>query len=106
VDVLNASRLVAWAAKFNTGQMRSPDGKRVIRFAFKGCADILGQMATGEFLAIEVKTERDKPTADQLAFLERVRAAGGCADWVRDAAGALRQVECWARERLRMVRRG
>jgi hypothetical protein len=99
VELLNALPLVAWAAKFNTGQMRSPDGKRVIRFAFKGCADVLGQMATGEFLAIECKTPADRPTDDQQAFLERVDRAGGCAGWIRTTQQAHILVRLWAEQR-------
>lgn len=101
VELLNVLPQVAWAHKFNTGQMPSPDGQRVIRFAFKGCADVLGQMATGEFLAVECKTAKDTPTADQMAFLNRVDRAGGCAGWVRDSAAAARLVRCWAEQRAR-----
>lgn len=96
VEILNALPEVAWAYKFNTGMMRSPDGKRMIRFAFVGCADILGQMRTGHFLAIECKTAKDTPTPEQLAFLERVDRAGGCAGWVRDVAQASLLVRSWA----------
>lgn len=94
-------REVAWCHKFNTGHLRSPDGKRMIRFAFVGCADVLGQMATGEFLAIECKTGKDKLTDDQRAFLERVDRAGGCAGYVYTVDHAVRQVELWMRRALR-----
>jgi hypothetical protein len=99
VELLNVLPVVAWAAKFNTGQMRSPDGQRVIRFAFKGCADVLGQMATGEFMAIECKSATDTPTDDQRAFLERVDRAGGCAGWVRTTQQATILVRLWAEQR-------
>lgn len=87
---------VAWCHKFNTGHLRSPDGKRAIRCAFVGCADILGQMATGEFMAIECKIGKDKPTGDQAAFLASVDRRGGCAGWVRDSAGAAELIRAFA----------
>jgi hypothetical protein len=51
--------------------------KRFVRFAFPGCSDILGQLRTGHFLAIEVKRPSTGPTDDQAAFLAQVNAAGG-----------------------------
>lgn len=102
VELLNVLPEVAWAHKFNTGALPSPDGQRMIRFAFKGCADILGQMRSGHFLAVECKTAKDEPTEDQLAFLQRVDRAGGCAMWVRDAAGAGRIVRLWAQREQRI----
>lgn len=104
VERLNVMREVAWCHKFNTGHLRSPDGKRVIRFAFVGCADILGQMASGEFLAIECKVGKDKPTDDQRAFLERVDRSGGCAGCVYTTDQAVRQVELWCLARMRRAR--
>lgn len=101
VELLNVLPEVAWAHKFNTGQMPSPDGERMIRFAFKGCADILGQLRTGHFLAVECKTPKDEPTDDQIAFLQRVDRAGGCALWVRDASTAGKIVRLWAQKELR-----
>jgi hypothetical protein len=50
-----------------------------VRYGFPGCADILGQMADGRFLAIEVKAARGQATEAQVAFLLQVRRAGGVA---------------------------
>jgi hypothetical protein len=79
-------RRVAWASKFNSGahvkqgvDSRGKPTRRFIRYAFVGCADVLGQMADGRFLAIEVKVGRDTLSGDQEAFLSRVRAAHGVA---------------------------
>lgn len=66
---------VAWAYRFNTGAMEI-DG-RYISFAFKGCADILGQMKDGRFLAVECKRPGKRATSDQAAFLETVNRNGG-----------------------------
>lgn len=83
---LAIDRRVAWARRFNTGATRieSRDAKgrparRFIRFAFPGCADILGQLASGHFLAVEVKRPSTGPTDEQAAFLAQVNAAGGLA---------------------------
>lgn len=105
VELLNLLPEVAWAHKFNTGQMRSPDGARVIRFSFVGCADVLGQMATGEFLAVECKTENDYPTTEQLAFLGHVDRAGGCAGWVRNTAQVSRLVRGFMAQRANREKR-
>jgi hypothetical protein len=53
--------------------------KRFLRFAFPGCSDILGQLASGHLLAIEVKRPSTQPTPEQAAFLAQVNTAGGLA---------------------------
>jgi len=70
---------VAWAQRFNVGAQRieSKSGTRFIRYAFKGCADILGQMTDGRFLAVEVKSRKGKATPEQEAFLALVGSFGG-----------------------------
>jgi len=72
---------VAWANRFNTGAHVVGEGRhrRFIRYAFPGCSDILGQLVTGQFLAIEVKrpSTRGKARPEQLAFLETVNRHGG-----------------------------
>lgn len=78
---------VAWAHRFNTGAVKIPQtdangrsrGHRFVQFAFKGCSDILGQLVTGHFLAVEVKRPSTKPTPEQAAFLECVDRHGGLA---------------------------
>jgi hypothetical protein len=78
---------VAWAHRFNTGAMKIPTldangrqrGQRFVRFAFKGCADVLGQLSSGHFLAVEVKRPSTRPTAEQAAFLAQVEANRGLA---------------------------
>ena len=47
------------------------------RLGQKGMSDILGVLKGGRFVAIEVKIKPNKPTADQLAFLQKVRNTGG-----------------------------
>lgn len=68
---------VAWAHRMNTGALTS--GDRYVRFGFKGCSDIIGQLMDGRFLAIEVKRPGGIVTEDQLAFLARVQDNHGLA---------------------------
>jgi len=83
---LAIDRRVAWHERFNTGatlvESRDASGKqkrRFVRFAFPGCSDILGQLVTGHFLAVEIKRPSTKPTPEQASFLAQVEANGGLA---------------------------
>lgn len=51
--------------------------RRFVRYAFPGCADILGQRVTDHFLAIDVKSRGERIRPKQREFLEKVRRAGG-----------------------------
>ena len=53
--------------------------KRFLRAAFPGCSDVLGQLHTGHFFAVEVKRPSTGPTTDQQSFLDQVNDAGGLA---------------------------
>ena len=87
--VLQALRLhpkVAWCERMNTGAgYLGQDNKttgafkkgRFIRFAFKGCSDILGQLTDGRFMACEVKAAGGQLRDDQAHFLSRVNQFGG-----------------------------
>jgi hypothetical protein len=74
---LNNHPRVAWCERQNSGVAKV--GGRFIRFGWVGCADILGQLKTGELLAVEVKAATGRLSAEQIVFLERVRGAGGVA---------------------------
>ena len=77
---------VAWAARMNTGALKID--KRLVRFGFAGCSDIIGQMKDGRFLAIECKTKSGKMTDAQREFLLLVychRGVAGIARSVEDA---------------------
>lgn len=55
-----------------------------------GSADIVGiYRKTGQFLAIEVKTSKGRPTKEQINFIEQVRAAGGISGIARSPSDAL-----------------
>ena len=82
--LLDLSPQVAWAHRFNTGAhlLVSQDAqgrptRRFVRYAFPGCADILGQLIDGRLLAIEVKAPRGRMTLEQGVFLITVNTAGG-----------------------------
>ena len=71
---------IAWAYRMNSGGMYNPSG-RFVKFAFKGCSDIIGQTIDGRFFAWETKRPDQKPTDNQHAFLEAVAEARGIAGW-------------------------
>lgn len=83
----------------NTGALRDEQG-RLIRFGLcEGSADLIGY-ATIEvtpemvgrqvavFAAVEVKTAKGRPTPQQVAFLNHIRAAGGRAGIARTVGDA------------------
>lgn len=75
---LKICRDVAWAAKFNSGTFAEGD-RFIAANTAKGCSDILGQMADGRFLAVEVKTKSDTVKSHQQAFIDRINAFNGVA---------------------------
>jgi hypothetical protein len=62
-----------------------------------GSSDLIGYRRVGglaQFVALEVKSERGRPTPEQTRFLDHISSAGGCAAVVRsvdDAHAVLRQ---------------
>lgn len=88
---------VAWVERMNSGAATIGEGarRRFVRFGFKGCADLIGQLRDGRFLAVETKrpSNRNGATDDQLAFIARVRNAGGVAFVAWSADEARRQVD-------------
>jgi hypothetical protein len=74
------------AFRMNSGAMVTPAGG-LIRFGAVGMSDLVVLVpGTGRMMALELKAGRNKPTKDQLAFLETVRTAGGVAVWLSDLA--------------------
>lgn len=88
---------VKWVCRMNSGAMRVKDSngrQRFVRFhTMPGMSDIIGQMRDGRFIAIEMKRPGEKPTDDQRAFLELVRAGNGVAGVANDAAMAMAIVD-------------
>lgn len=68
------------AVKYHSTVGVAREGKYVpIKTGTKGTADILACSPDGRFWAIEVKRKGNKPTPEQLAFIERIRSCGGVA---------------------------
>lgn len=82
LDWLAAKGIFAWRTN-NTAVYDPSRGVMRTFHGLKGVSDILGILSTndhcGTFLAIEVKTETGKLSADQEAFLERIKREGGIA---------------------------
>lgn len=92
LDFLKINSKVAWVERMNTGATIShyKGKKRFIRFSFKGCSDIIGQLKNGRFFAIEVKKPeyykngekkdcRKKLSQEQAEFISTVGKNGGLA---------------------------
>ena len=84
LELLAAHPKVAFHWRHNTGMVFF-DG-RAVRFGFKGCSDIIAVLKGGRFLAVECKATDKQPSADQVAFLARVHAAGALGVCVDDPA--------------------
>lgn len=91
LELLDAHPKVAFAWRQNSGLAFT--ARQAVKFAFKGCSDILGCTVTGRFLAVECKGTGKKPSDEQRAFLEAVNRAGGlgiCVDDPKLLAEALK----------------
>ena len=76
----------------SVGTFKTSDGKFVTAGLPPGSADLIGiqcRAGKGLFVALEVKLPGQKPRADQLAFLNRVRDLGGIAGVVTSVEEAL-----------------
>ena len=96
LHLLRVHPLVAWASRINSGAVENANGQFVRFNQIAGCSDIIGQMKTGHFLAVECKRPGQKPTEPQMLFLRQVQQYGGCAGWcdsVEACEGILRE---WA----------
>jgi len=93
VEVLKALTThpaVVWCERMNSGAARI--GARFVRFGFRGCPDVLGQLRDGRLLGVEVKSPTGRLRPEQAFFLERVRGAGGVAFTARDCRDVLREL--------------
>ncbi|MGH9875999.1 MAG: VRR-NUC domain-containing protein [Nitrososphaerales archaeon] len=69
---------VAWHVRMNSGAAINPRGQ-YMRFGFQGCPDIIGQLKSGTFFALEIKAPGKKLSRAQELFLGIVREAHGLA---------------------------
>jgi hypothetical protein len=83
----------AGMAKVEKGDILIKSGYPV-RFGLPGSADILGVIApSGKIIAIEVKTETGKQSAQQKAFAKMIRRMGGVYILARSADEAVKKLE-------------
>lgn len=89
----------------NTGKIIGQDGRMVTFGLCPGSADLIGYRSititpemvgqtVAVFAAIEVKAPQGRPTAEQTAFLQHVREAGGVAGIARSVGEAERLLSC------------
>ena len=90
MQALGAHPSVAWCERMNSGAARI--GNRFVRFGWKGCPDVIGQLRDGRLLGVEVKAAKGKLRPEQAVFLERIRRAGGVAFVARDCRDVLREL--------------
>ncbi len=90
LKALKAHPAVVWCERMNSGAAKV--GNRFIRFGFKGCPDVLGQLRDGRLLGVEVKGPTGRLRPEQSVFLERVRGAGGVAFMARDLRDVHREL--------------
>jgi hypothetical protein len=57
-----------------------------------GVSDIIGQLKDGRFFCIEVKKPKEKPTKEQLYFLQLVRESGGVSGWADNVSDAMKLI--------------
>lgn len=81
MEVLESHPCVFLWWRQNTGAV-NVDGKRFVRFSFKGASDLMGVLQGGlggRFLAVECKATGKKASREQQGFLDNVLEAGGWA---------------------------
>lgn len=90
LKTLRAHQSVAWCERMNSGAVKI--GPRFVRFGWRGCPDVLGQLKDGRLLGVEVKAEHGRLRPEQSIFLERIRASGGVAFMARDCRDVFREL--------------
>lgn len=92
LEMLELDHRVIWSARMNSGATMFEDknGKRrFVHFGFTGCPDIIGQLAGGQLLALEVKKQNGRIRPEQRFFIDQARNAGACAGIVRSVDDAI-----------------
>ncbi len=86
-----------WRVNSGRAWLKGKGGKdRPVKFHdIDGCSDLLGILKGGRWLAVECKrpSTRNDATAAQLAFLDRIKEAGGVAFVAASADEALRLLD-------------
>ena len=84
---LSEAGCVVW--RNNVGVLKNAAGIPIKFGLCVGSSDIIGVAPCGRFLAVEVKTEKGRPTQDQIRFIEAVKRKGGIAGIARSPADAV-----------------
>jgi len=80
VEYLNLQGHFVWRNNSGLFFVKGKSGKtRAIRAGLKGSSDILGVLNGGTIIAIECKIAYNRPTIEQLDFLNRITSLGGVA---------------------------
>lgn len=93
LEALTAHPAVAWAYITSCGTVRGVGGGRPFNIGFNGLSDIVGQLTTGQILAVEVKIPGKEPTFEQCQFIDKVNANGGVAFWSDSVEKAVKSLE-------------
>ncbi len=88
MSMLSEHPKVAWSFVTTTGKIKGRGG-HWITLGYPGMADIIGQLRTGQALAIEVKAPGKKPTSLQQDFIDTVNRFDGVAGWADSVESAL-----------------
>ena len=94
VEVLKVLRnhpAVAWCERQNTGAAKV--GGRFIRFGWRGCSDVIGQLKDGRLLAVECKAPKGRIRPEQKEFLSLVQRFGGVSFVAHDCRDVLRWLD-------------
>ena len=99
LDMLLVHPKVGWMMAITTGRFKVKGGHITVGHFIDeegkrrtGMSDLMGQLVDGRLLAIEVKRPGNKPTKEQLDYIDMVNANGGLAFWsdnVSDAKEAI-----------------
>jgi hypothetical protein len=94
---VTAGNLQAIAHTLRPGDVVVRNGRPLHAGLCVGSSDLIGYRRVNglaQFVALEVKSERGRPTPEQTRFLDHISSAGGCAAVIRsveDAHSVLRQ---------------
>ena len=79
----------------NSGAHVAGEGasRRFVRYGFRGCPDIIGQLVTGRAMFIEVKRPSGRVSVEQKEFLERAARFGACAFVARSVADVFLELD-------------
>ena len=88
---ITAGNLQALARGLRPGDVVIRGGRPLHAGLCVGSSDLIGYRQVdgiAQFVALEVKSATGRPTAQQTAFLDHIRSAGGCAGIVRSVEDA------------------